>query len=731
MGTIKRKDAIKNKYSFIKRIDGKLSLVDKDYNILIHDVEIQPDLFEWIEKNNLWNHPNGILESEKYQQIRNPEGMKTIHKAFNWAGNVTGGALAGVALAPSVLASAPTISNFLIRDVRKPVLQTLGRAFDPTNYVGAGVTSYFGADALNNFTNNPNLENGIQVGLTVTPFAFKGLQKTKEIGQKAFNFINENIYDPYTTINGRFGNYSDNTLTNIRATLARRFPSLEKYDKARTPMFFRKLRNPANFENGRINLTGKSYYDDLAHTNFTTDRPVVANSGGSWDDAHLYVVNGDDVLSQTTSQTLKSVEPSDTFVHGTELTFNPKRVTFVSGNKDLLQQAKSQGLQTLSSKRLRDAWQNSVNTGKYSQYSKELQRLVNTYGRPYLKDYSHLQNKTGLNPYVAPITELTNYNDSMMHMQPYDYPNGNPAFTSVGNRRAAQEADWANVFYDPASTVEEDLMFQPSIIDPKVYREATSIGTQFYPNQKDIFKYNGYLDSHFYSDNAKQVVDQFGNNIKQLQESLKTLGESDKVYVRNFLKSKAFANNNVPYYTTHRELLNDHPKIKAALDEQPEVKRRFQNDIDNVVIDIGDDFGVLVKEPDQITHEFTHVLQKKKDYLPEQKDLLNKAYVHSKDSTLPTGKIDEKGAVNQQLRTLIINEYKDSYGRYPEVQELQDYIDEYPDHALKNLLENYTNLYGQEYVNNNSNMKLVKKALKWVGATLPFTTLDSKKGESR
>lgn len=462
MGTIKRKDAIKNKYSFIKRIDGKLSLVDKDYNILIHDVEMQPDLFEWIEKNNLWNHPNGILESEKYQQIRNPEGMKTIHNAFNWAGNVTGGALAGVALAPSVLASAPTISNFLIKNVGKPVLQTLGKMFDPTNYVGAGVTSYFGADALNNFSHNPNLENGIQVGLMAIPFAGKSYQIGKQLISK----------------------------------------------------------------------------------------------------------------------------------------FNPT------------------------------------------------------------------------------------------------------------------------------------ILLKESIVDPRVYREATSIGNQFYPDQKDIFKYNGYLDSHFYSDNAKQLVDQFGDNIKQLQESLKTLGESDKVYVRNFLKSRAFANNNVPYYTTHRELLNDHPKIKAALDEQPEVKRRFQNDIDNVVIDIGDDFGVLVKEPDQITHEFTHVLQKKKDYLPEQKDLLNKAYIHSKDSTLPTGKIDEKGAVNQQLRTLIINEYKDSYGRYPEVQELQDYIDEYPDHALKNLLENYTNLYGQEYVRNNSNMKLVKKALKWVGATLPFTILDSKKGES-
>lgn len=395
------------------------------------------------------------LESEKYQQIRNPEGIKTIHDAFNWAGNVTGGALAGIALAPYL----PVASNFLIKNAGKSALQTLGKMFDPTNYIGAGVTSYFGADALNNFTNNPNLENGIQVGLSLSPLLFKGFQFGKQLVSK----------------------------------------------------------------------------------------------------------------------------------------FNPT------------------------------------------------------------------------------------------------------------------------------------VSLKPSIIDPRVYKEATSIGTQFYPNQKDIFKYNGYLDSHFYSDGAKQIVDQFGDNIKQLQESLKTLEESDKVYVRNFLKSKAFANNNVPYYTSHRELLADHPKIKAALDEQPEIKRRFQNDIDNVVIDIGDDFGVLVKEPDQITHEFTHVLQKKKDYLPEQKDLLNKAYIHSKDSTLPTGKIDEKGAVNQQLRTLLINEYKDSYGRYPEVQELQDYIDAYPDHALKNLLENYTNLYGQEYVNNNSNIKLVKKALKWVGATLPFTTLDSNK----
>ena len=103
--------------------------------------------------------------------------------------------------------------------------------------------------------------------------------------------------------------------------------------------------------------------------------------------------------------------------------------------------------------------------------------------------------------------------------------------------------------------------------------------------------------------------------------------------------------------------------------------------------------------------------------MKKQEKLLNEAYPHQKGSIPEASEIIEKGAVNQQLRSLIIQKFKNDKGRFPSTIELQDYIDSLNDKQIFNLLKRNTNAYGYEYSKNNSiNMKKVKEALKYIGA---------------
>lgn len=210
-------------------------------------------------------------------------------------------------------------------------------------------------------------------------------------------------------------------------------------DKTRTPEFLRKLKGTtADIENGKVSLVGKKVdtktgFTGKPHTNFTTDRPVVSHPGGDWSWGDLYIVSGDDVLNQTPKENLISIVPSDTFIDGNPLLFDPERVTLVTGNVDRLRWARDNGLQTLSSPKLRRIYKEHPKTKYALEYPLEIQRLQSTRGVPTYKDYLELEKRTGLNAGVAPISEKLNFDkwlDDMKNLsiladiKPYVYPNG-------------------------------------------------------------------------------------------------------------------------------------------------------------------------------------------------------------------------------------------------------------------------------------------------------------------
>ena len=134
----------------------------------------------------------------------------------------------------------------------------------------------------------------------------------------------------------------------------------------------------------------------------------------------------------------------------------------------------------------------------------------------------------------------------------------------------------------------------------------------------------------------------------------------------------------------------------------------------------------MAKDPTQRIHEAEHLLQRYRNfdgspYMKKQRDLLDKAYIHTKGGIEPAQYDYEKGAVNHQLRAEIIKLFRKEKGRNPNTKELQDYIDSLKDKQILNLLEHNTNAYGTEYVSNKPNVKLIKEALKYIGTLTPIT----------
>ena len=135
--TIKPEEVLKNHYRFIRRKDGTLALVDKDFNVLINDVENQPNLSDWIEYNKLWAKANNPWETAQLASIIGANRPKT----------------------ESIISN---IWNSKPVQAQRQILDWQGRMVSPSNYIGAAKDVYNGIpfnEVVNRFFNTNN--NGI------------------------------------------------------------------------------------------------------------------------------------------------------------------------------------------------------------------------------------------------------------------------------------------------------------------------------------------------------------------------------------------------------------------------------------------------------------------------------------------------------------------------------------------------------------------------------------------
>lgn len=278
-----------------------------------------------------------------------------------------------------------------------------------------------------------------------------------------------------------------------------------------------------------------------------------------------------------------------------------------------------------------------------------------------------------------------------------------------------------------------DLLFNKSVPNKNIlvrrsltsnaFRPRTASNKkQYIADTRNIFQHNAFLETKFYDKSVQKLIRQFqkDRDMKKLQESMTTLNKEQQNQLSNFIKTYNFQAKNIPFYTDANTLFREHPLL-----DTDEI-RGLLSYVDNAFIDEGTDYAIMSKDPTQRIHEAEHLLQRYRNfdgspYMKKQRDLLDKAYIHTKGGIEPAQYDYEKGAVNHQLRAEIIKLFRKEKGRNPNTKELQDYIDSLKDKQILNLLEHNTNAYGTEYVSNKPNVKLIKEALKYIGTLTPIT----------
>lgn len=284
--------------------------------------------------------------------------------------------------------------------------------------------------------------------------------------------------------------YSDNTLVNVYATLARRY---NLPDKARLPYLIRRVKNDTlDFtDDGNVILNGGRF----RHTNFSYDRIVAPHSSGSWDKAQqTLLINPREFVK---NNKFGSIEPSDMFTlqdPDEGLVVSPNDIINITANPTSTRLSTQHGIQTFSSTPLRqqelaalkaDHQEYLDNFGKRFELTRNSRNGVNRdywyavfdiqkkFGRPKVKDVRLLEQTTGLKSGISSTKDIPRFRaikqsdlNNVLVDEMEGYINSLPTF---GNNRRFNWRKWSdyegvkypykNFFYDPATRAEDNFTF--------------------------------------------------------------------------------------------------------------------------------------------------------------------------------------------------------------------------------------------------------------------------------
>lgn len=214
------------------------------------------------------------------------------------------------------------------------------------------------------------------------------------------------VFDEYTTKNGAFGYYGGSTASRAIQSILRQ----ANLGSARMPELIRSEKGGFRIPYRLTQYTGR-----FPWANFTTEHVVRDHIKGKWKGSDV-VVTDPNIINP---KHYLSVDPSDTFIaNGEFIDKNPSAHTLISGDVDLLTNAKMSGMETLSSPKLRKLFSKMIeeenksdhNTiGRFSfaktgreytktgaEYTNEINRLLRKRGAPLYKDYKLQSKQTGL-----------------------------------------------------------------------------------------------------------------------------------------------------------------------------------------------------------------------------------------------------------------------------------------------------------------------------------------------
>ena len=232
--------------------------------------------------------------------------------------------------------------------------------------------------------------------------------------------------------------------------------------------FFRNLEGLPSIQNGKIIISPQSNMV----ANVTTDLPFRLHDRYSMLPGREYMMIHPEGLKNFSPINL---DPMDTMFPNQGLSVSPEYVTIISGNPEILHEAKKLGMSVQTSPKL----QSLYFTADDLTYSKAVDDLITELGRPGIKEYKTLSGITGLDIKVEPYTNQLDVYNKLKHrvrnmsMDELDrtfaptyqsgvvYPDGTNlgiydlAFPSVLNDEVIP---YQKVFYNPAPMVEQNTM---------------------------------------------------------------------------------------------------------------------------------------------------------------------------------------------------------------------------------------------------------------------------------
>lgn len=322
----------------------------------------------------------------------------------------------------------------------------------PSTYVGAAARAATGDGSFAG-----NVAGGQGFGDTtaniafdlVSPFVLNAGMRT---GSEFLQNFMPGLFDPYTTFRGSLGYYGNTLTDRVLGTYGRR---LHLPTQPRMPELFRAEHRGINLDDV-MGLENQGQTGRFPWQNLTTDTVVRDHRVGRWSGSDIVIKNP----NMYDPQGYLSTQPSDTFIlkgYNND-PFNSSNYTIVSGNTELLKKAKEMGYETLSTPKLRKAYQKIEDASVASDASDDLMAQLNKgfilerspEGRAYTDairsvlrkrgsanygDYKYQSQQTGL-----PITVSRN---------PFQIPGGVKINSVVGNSNM--------IFYDKATPLESNL----------------------------------------------------------------------------------------------------------------------------------------------------------------------------------------------------------------------------------------------------------------------------------
>ena len=246
------------------------------------------------------------------------------------------------------------------------------------------------------------------------------------------------------------------------------------------PTLYRKIKAFPKTKDGKVLITApdnrfifKNGKESPVITNMTTDVPVRTHDS-NWDNADTMVFSGKTLLGKH----VISTRPSDTFTYGDNISVDPSKVTFLSGDKDAIAFAKNKGLNTITNNNLQkvieesDRLEKLADEGKivvekpdWDSYTNEMQKITRSaFKSPTEKDYKFMDwvFQPVYKSEVFPAMDLSKSSISDLNSLPEIIS------SQLGNAKLRpyllNSNEWRNVLYDPATSAEDNFRRHKGII---------------------------------------------------------------------------------------------------------------------------------------------------------------------------------------------------------------------------------------------------------------------------